>query len=73
MKAYAERGVVERFFNGLNVVRGIGAGVVCIALAVGAFSYGRWFGWIAGPALLGVALYAFVWPVVWPKYRTPTE
>ena len=65
--------MVERFFNGLNVVRGIGGGVVFIVLAVGAFSYGGWFGWIAGPVLLAVALYAFVGPIVWPKYRTPAD
>lgn len=65
--------MIERFLNGFNVVRGIGGGVVCIALAVGAFLYGGWFGWIAGLALLGVAAYAFLWPLLWPKYRTPTE
>jgi hypothetical protein len=63
--------MVERFLNRLNVVRGIGGGVVCIVLAVGAFSHGGWFGWTAGPALLAVAVYAFVWPVLWPKYRAP--
>ena len=63
--------MVERVFNGLNVARGIVGGVVCIALAVGAFSYGGWFGWIAGPALLVAAVYAFAWPVLWPKYRPP--
>lgn len=64
---------VDRFFNTLNVFRGIGGGIVCIVLAVGAFSYGGWFGWIAGPVLLGVALYAFLWPFLWPKYRSPHE
>jgi hypothetical protein len=63
--------MVERFLNRLNVIRGVGAGVVCIVLASGALSYGGWFGWITGPALLGVALYAFIWPVRWPKYRPP--
>jgi len=63
--------MVERFFNGLNVARGILGGFVCIGLAVSAFSYGGWFGWIAGIALLAAALYAFVWPVRWPKYRRP--
>jgi hypothetical protein len=61
--------MVERFVNRLNVIRGVGAGVVCIVLASGALSYGGWFGWVTGLALLGVALYAFIWPVRWPKYR----
>jgi hypothetical protein len=63
--------MVERFFNGLNVIRGIGFGIVCLVLAVGAFSWGGWFGWISGLVLVAFALYGFVGPVLWPKYHPP--
>src|SRR5256885_2146735 len=67
--------MVDRFLNRLNAVRGVGAGVVCIVLASGALSYGGWFGWITGPALLGVALDAFIWtsaPAEVPAARRST-
>jgi hypothetical protein len=57
--------------GGLNVVRGVGFGVVCVVLAAGAFALGGWFGWIGGAVLLLLALYGFVGPLLWPKYRPP--
>lgn len=69
--AWSEGGGVDRLFNGLNVVRGIGFGVVCIVLAAGAFALGGWFGWISGAVLLALAIYGFVGPMLWPKYRPP--
>jgi hypothetical protein len=62
---------VDRVLNGLNVVRGVGFGVICIVLAAGAFALGGWLGWIIGSVLLGFALYGFVGPLLWPKYRGP--
>jgi hypothetical protein len=62
---------VDRFFNGLNVIRGFGFGVICVVLAVGAFALGGWLGWIVGAILLLLALFGFASPVLWPKYRPP--
>jgi len=69
--AWSEGGRVDRFFNGLNVMRGFGFGVICLVLAVGAFVRGGWYGWIGGAVLLVLALSGFVTPVLWPKYRPP--
>jgi hypothetical protein len=69
--AWSEGGGVDRFFNSLNVTRAFGFGVICLALAVGAFARGGWLGWIGGAFLLVLGLSGFVGPVLWPKYRPP--
>jgi hypothetical protein len=69
--AWSEGGGVDRLFNGLNVVRGIGFGVICVVLGIGAIALGGWLGWIGGSVLLALALYGFVGPLLWPKYRPP--
>jgi hypothetical protein len=62
---------VERILNTLNVFRGIIGGTVLVVFAVFAFSTGGWTGWVIGACLLGAAVYAFIWPFRWPKYRPP--
>jgi hypothetical protein len=68
---YIGSNVVERFFNRLNVVRGIGFAILCAALAAAAISSGGWAGWLIGSVLLALALYGLVGPWLWPKYRSP--
>lgn len=63
--------MVERFFNRVNVMRGIGFGILCLAVAVAAIASGGWQGWLIGAVFLVLALYGFVAPVLWPKYRAP--
>src|SRR5947199_4389613 len=70
-RAYIGSNVVERFFNRLNVVRGIGFAILCAALAAAAISSGGWAGWLIGSVLLALALYGLVGPWLWPKYRSP--
>src|SRR5437868_15052924 len=47
-RAYIGSNVVERFFNRLNVVRGIGFAILCAPLVAAATSFGRWAGWLSG-------------------------
>jgi hypothetical protein len=68
---WSNGGRVDRLLNGLNVVRGVGFGVICVVLAIGAIALGGWLGWIVGSVLLAFALYGFVGPLLWPKYRRP--
>ncbi len=46
---------VDRFFNGLDVLRGLGMAVVFGALAVAALSYDDWQGWLIGSVALALA------------------
>jgi hypothetical protein len=63
--------MVERFFNRVNVVRGVGFGILCLVVAVAAISSGGWQGWVIGAVFLVLAVYGFVGPVLRPRYRTP--
>ena len=63
--------MVDRFFNRINVVRGVGFGVLCLVVAVAAISSGGWQGWLIGAVFLILALYGFVAPVLRPRYRAP--
>jgi hypothetical protein len=63
--------MVERFLNRVNVARGIGFGILCTAIAVAAISAGGWQGWLIGAVCLVLALYGFVAPFRWPRYRPP--
>jgi membrane protein implicated in regulation of membrane protease activity len=63
--------MVERFRNGLNVVRGTGGVMLFGVIAVAAVSAGGWQGWLIGFVFLSLAVYALIWPWKWPKYRPP--
>jgi predicted cobalt transporter CbtA len=70
-EGYIDAAVVERFFNRVNVLRGIGFAVLCAAIAAAAISSGGWQGWLIGAVFLVLALYGLVGPSLWPKYRPP--
>jgi hypothetical protein len=63
--------LVERFFNGLNVLGGIRGAILFGVIAVAAMVAGGWQGWLIGLVFLVLAVYALVWPWKWPKYRPP--
>ncbi len=63
--------LVERFFNGLNVVSGTTGATLFGVLAEAAIIAGGWQGWLIGFVFLALAVYALVWPWKWPKYRPP--
>ena len=69
-EAYIES-VVERFFNGLDVVRGTIGAILLVALAVAAITAGGWQGWLIGFVFLALAAAALIWPWKRPRYRPP--
>jgi uncharacterized protein (DUF58 family) len=71
-EGYIDRVVVERFFNRVNVLRGIWGAILFGVIAVAAIVSGGWQGWLIGFVFLVLAVYALVWPWKWPKYR-PAE
>jgi hypothetical protein len=62
---------VDRFFNGLDVLRGFGMAVVFGALGAVAISYDDWQGWLIGSVALVLALSGLVLPWLRPRYHWP--
>ena len=62
---------VDRFFNGLDFLRGLGFAVVFGALAVATISYGDWQGCLIGSMALVLSLCGPHLPWLRPRYRAP--
>jgi hypothetical protein len=66
-----ELDVLERFFNSLDVIRGIGGGILFTGIGIAAISYDDLAGWLIGAFLVPWGVWCFVGPIVRPRYRSP--